>query len=315
MSETIIPTFASVARQVWYWTVIRGVLAVIFGVVALVAPISTAVTLAVVIAIFAIVDGFFEIVDGIRHRAYGGAGLRILQGVLTLGFGVMLVAWQAITVLAIVWTVGIWAILVGVIQVVVALSLRKVTRSGWAWGVLSGLVSVIFGAIVVARPAAGLVSIIWVVGVYAIMLGVLLIGFGLQVRRLAREVAELSEETGTAWGGASAGAPASEAGPVSGAAPASGTAPASGPVPAPASGPAAAPASDPAPASGHAPASGPAPAAGPAPAPATAGAHRAPGDPLETDPDRAASHVASHRQEPADEDSYGARGPSAEADR
>lgn len=240
MSETIIPTFASVARQVWYWTVIRGVLAIVLGVVALVAPISTAVSLAVVIAVFAIVDGFFEIVDGIRHRTTGGAGLRVLQGVLTLGFGVVLVVWPSITALAIVWTVGIWAVVVGVIQVVVALSLRKVTGSGWAWGVVSGLVSVIFGVIVVARPTAGLVSIIWVVGVYAIMLGVLLVGFGLQVRRLAQGVAARSEErqTGTA--------------------------------------------SD---------------RAGGAPETTPGGAHRAPADAAETDPDRAASHVASHLQD------------------
>lgn len=283
MSETIIPTFASVARQVWYWTVIRGVLAVVFGVVALVAPISTAVSLAVVIAIFAIVDGFFEIVDGIRHRTTGGAGLRILQGVLTLGFGIVLVAWQSITVLAIVWTVGIWAIVVGVIQVVVALSLRKVTGSGWAWGVLSGLVSVIFGVIVVARPTAGLVSIIWVVGVYAIMLGVLLIGFGLQVRRLARELGAQSEERASARG-RTAGAPASGSAPEA--------APAPETAPAPATAPETAPATD------H--------------ATSAPGAHRAPGDPVETAPDRAASHVASHRQQPADQ---GSEESSAEVDR
>lgn len=262
MSETIIPTFASVARQVWYWTVIRGVLAVVFGVVALVAPISTAVSLAVVVAVFAIVDGLFEVVDGIRHRSTGGAGLRILQGVLTLAFGVVLVVWPSITALAIVWTVGIWAVVVGVIQLVVALSLRKVVRSGWGWGVVSGLVSVIFGVIVVARPSAGLVSIIWVLGVYALMLGVLLIGFGLQVRRLAREVdsrtqtspTARSEETArpeeTARSEERAGAPA--------------------------------------------------------------GAHRAPGEPVETSPASETSHVASHLADPADQPS---QGPSAEADR
>lgn len=196
MPDTIIPTFASVARQVWYWTVIRGVLAIAFGVVALVAPISTALTLAVIIAIFAIVDGIFEIIDGVRHRYYGGAGMRILQGVLTLGFGVVLVVWPKITSLAIVWTVAVWAILVGVIQLVVALSLRKVSGSAWGWGVVSGLVSVIFGVIVAFRPSAGLVSIIWVIGVYAIMLGVLLIGFGWQVRRLGKEVGELDALAG-----------------------------------------------------------------------------------------------------------------------
>jgi len=195
MPETILPTFSSLARHVWHWTVVRGVLAIIFGVVALVAPISTAVTLAVVVAVFAVVDGIFEIVDGIRHRGAGGAGLRILQGALTLAFGVVLVVWPSITALAIVWTIGLWAVVVGIIQVVVALSLRKVVRSGWGWGVVSGLVSVIFGILLLARPDAGLVSIIWVLGVYAIMLGVLLVGFGLQVRRLGKEAGAAAGDT------------------------------------------------------------------------------------------------------------------------
>lgn len=195
MPETILPTFSSLARHVWHWTVVRGVLAIIFGVVALVAPISTAVSLAVVVAVFAVVDGIFEIVDGIRHRGAVGAGLRILQGALTLAFGVVLVVWPSITVLAIVWTIGLWAVVVGILQVVVALSLRKVERSGWGWGVVSGLVSVIFGILLLARPGAGLVSIIWVLGVYAIMLGVLLVGFGLQVRRLGKEAGAVAGET------------------------------------------------------------------------------------------------------------------------
>jgi uncharacterized membrane protein HdeD (DUF308 family) len=193
MPETILPTFSSIARRVWYWTVVRGVLAVIFGVVALVAPITTAASLAVVVAVFAIADGLVEIVDGIRHRGHEGAGLRILQGALTLVFGVVLVVWPAVTALVIVWTIGLWAVVVGIIQVVVALSLRRVVRSGWGWGLVSGLVSVIFGVLLLARPDAGLVSIIWVLGVYAIMIGVLLIGFGLQVRRLGTEAGKVAE--------------------------------------------------------------------------------------------------------------------------
>ena len=193
MPETILPTFSSIARRVWYWTVVRGVLAIIFGVVALVAPITTAASLAVVVAVFAIVDGIVEIVDGIRHRGHEGAGLRILQGALTLVFGVVLVVWPAVTALVIVWTIGLWAVVVGIIQVVVALSLRRVVRSGWGWGLVSGLVSVIFGVLLLARPDAGLVSIIWVLGVYAIMIGVLLIGFGLQVRRLGTEAGKVAE--------------------------------------------------------------------------------------------------------------------------
>lgn len=189
MTETLIPSFSSLAKQVWYWPVIRGVAAILFGIVALVAPITTAIALAVVIGIFAVVDGVVEIVDGLPHRQYGGAGLRIATGVVTLVFGVVVLAWPDKTTTVLIYLVAIWAILVGIFQFVVSFMLRSVQGSGWGWGVFVGLLTFLFGVLVIAQPSAGLTTIIWLIGIYALIIGILLVGLGIQIRKLGKSMA------------------------------------------------------------------------------------------------------------------------------
>ena len=192
MTETLFPSFSSLAKQVWYWPVIRGVIAIIFGVVALVSPIGTAIALAVIVGIFAVVDGVVEIIDGVRHRQYGGAGLRITMGVITLIFGVVVLAWPDKTTTVLIYLVAIWAILVGIFQFVVSFLLRSVSGSGWGWGIVVGLLSVLFGILVIAQPSAGLTTIIWLIGIFALVIGVLLVALGLQIRSLGKRAADLS---------------------------------------------------------------------------------------------------------------------------
>lgn len=192
MTEPLFPSFSSLAKQVWYWPVIRGVIAVIFGVVALVSPIGTAVALAVIVGIFAVVDGVVEIVDGIRYREYGGAGLRIAIGATTLIFGIVVLVWPGKTTVVLIYLVAIWSILVGIFQFVVSFMLRSIPGSGWGWGVAGGLVSFLFGILVIAQPSAGLTTIIWIIGIYALIIGAILIALGLQIRSLGKRAAELA---------------------------------------------------------------------------------------------------------------------------
>lgn len=189
MTETLFPSFSSLAKQVWYWPVIRGVIAILFGIIALVAPIATAIALAVIIGVFAVADGVVEIIDGVRHRHYGGAGLRIAMGVITLIFGFVVLAWPDKTTTVLIYLVAIWAILVGIVQFVVSFMLRAIPGSGWGWGVFVGLLSFVFGVLVIAQPSAGLTTIIWLVGIFALITGALLVALGLQVRSLGKRAA------------------------------------------------------------------------------------------------------------------------------
>ena len=189
MTETLFPSFSSLAKQVWYWPVIRGVIAIAFGIIALVSPIATALALAVIIGIFAVADGVVEIIDGVRHRHYGGSGLRIAMGVITLVFGFVVLVWPDKTTTVLIYLVAVWAILVGIVQFVVSFMLRSIPGSGWGWGAFVGLLTFLFGILVIAQPSAALTTIIWLLGIFALISGVLLVALGLQIRRLGKRAA------------------------------------------------------------------------------------------------------------------------------
>jgi uncharacterized membrane protein HdeD (DUF308 family) len=81
--------------------------------------------------------------------------------------------------------IAIWAILVGVLQIWGAIQLRKEISDEWML-ILSGLISIAFGALLIWRPAAGALSLIWVIGFYAIFAGILYVALSFRVRSLRR---------------------------------------------------------------------------------------------------------------------------------
>lgn len=180
--------YSALASKVWYWPVIRGVLAILFGIVALVAPLSTAVIFAIVIGIFAVVDGVFAIIDAIRHRGSGSMALRIVLGVIDILFGFALWFWPGLSLVVLVFMVGIWAIVIGILEIIASIQSRKL-YDGWVWGLITGALLVIFGIVVVARPGAGLVTLTWIVGIFAIILGIAWIVFGINIRKSGKAAA------------------------------------------------------------------------------------------------------------------------------
>ncbi|HEY5847648.1 MAG TPA: HdeD family acid-resistance protein [Microlunatus sp.] len=179
------PQLKEVAGRTWIWSVVRGALAIIFGLIAFFAPIETALVLALVIGIFAIVDGVIDLVDAIRHRGSAGMAGRIVLGVASILFGLVILFWPGRSLEVLVILVGIWSVVVGILQIVVSVGHRGDRDSGWVWGLVAGILSVLFGVLVMISPGAGLVTIIWIVGIYAILFGVALIAFGVMMRRYA----------------------------------------------------------------------------------------------------------------------------------
>ena len=185
--DPILTAFSTTAKQVWYWPVLRGVLAILFGIVALSWPDKTAAVIIWVVGIFAVVDGVVEIVEGIRRRGTGnGTAVLVTMGVLSLAVGVVLLVWPGKTAIVLTWIVGFWAVVYGLFQTVASLDLRKVPGSGWGWGVVAGLLGIVFGVLVLFNVNAGLVSIVWLLALFAIVWGVMLVAFGFQIRSLGR---------------------------------------------------------------------------------------------------------------------------------
>ena len=184
-TSTTAAGFPSLAKKVWIFAIIRGVLGIIFGLIALFAPIATAVVLAIFIGAWAIVDGVFDIIEAIRHRGSSSMTLRIVWGAVSILFGILVLVWPGMSLGVLVIFVGIWAIIIGVLEIMASIRHRAIPNSGWVWGIIGGALAILFGILVLARPGTGLVTIIWIIGIWAIVWGITFIVLGVQLRKAA----------------------------------------------------------------------------------------------------------------------------------
>jgi uncharacterized membrane protein HdeD (DUF308 family) len=167
------------ARSSWWAIVLRGLLAIVFGVIVLASPNLGVAVLILMFAAYAAVDGIVALVTAVDH---GRAGLRwgwwLVEGLVSLIVAALALARPGITLLAIVLLIAFRAILLGLFELGGALSGKGVDHR-WLLGV-TGVVSLLFGVLMIARPLAGAVALIWVVGVYAVVFGVMLVVVGLR---------------------------------------------------------------------------------------------------------------------------------------
>jgi uncharacterized membrane protein HdeD (DUF308 family) len=170
----------------WWAVALRGVAGILFGVLALVWPGITVFALVVVFGAYALVDGAFTLVaafggrDGGRTR--GNRAWLFARGVAGILIGIIAVVWPDITALALLWVIALWAIVTGVFDIIAAFQLRKEMRREWLLA-LSGALSVLFGVLLVVWPAAGVLTLVALIGIAAIAFGVTLLILGLRLRR------------------------------------------------------------------------------------------------------------------------------------
>jgi uncharacterized membrane protein HdeD (DUF308 family) len=164
----------------WWVLVVRGVLAIIFGLLAVGWPAITLFVLAIVFGAYALVDGVFAALSATRATPRHRAPL-ILEAAVGIGLGIVTLAWPRATLLAIILLLGAWAVVTGVAAIVAAVRLRRQLRGEWAY-LLSGAISILFGLLILFWPASGAVAVGWLIGVYAIIAGILLIAAGIGIR-------------------------------------------------------------------------------------------------------------------------------------
>ena len=177
------PMLDDLARN-WWVLLLRGILSLIFGVLTFVWP---GITLAVLVALygaFALVDGVLSIVAAIRGGAPAPRWWLALVGVFGIAAGVLTVLWPQITAVVLLMFIAAWAIAMGVMQIVGAIKLRNEIEGEWLL-IASGVLSVLFGVMLIAWPGAGALAMVLVIGAFAIMFGILMIGFSLRLRKHA----------------------------------------------------------------------------------------------------------------------------------
>jgi uncharacterized membrane protein HdeD (DUF308 family) len=180
----------------WWAFVLRGIVAIALGVLAFASPGATLVALIAVFAAFAIFDGILAIAAGISVDG-GPRWMFILGGILGIVIGVLTINRPDITAVALVLLIGVWAIATGVAEAVAAYSFREVLENEWLLA-LSGIVSVAFGALLIFAPGDGVLALLWLIGFYAILAGILYIAAGLRLRSVHEKLQPLEKAMGGA---------------------------------------------------------------------------------------------------------------------
>ena len=112
----------------------------------------------------------------------------LLEGLVSIAAGLVTFTWPGLTALVLLYVIAAWALVTGVLEIVVAVRLRHKIAGEW-WLALSGVLSVIAGGLMVwGFPGAGALALVLWIGAYAVVFGALLIGLALRLRSVRGEV-------------------------------------------------------------------------------------------------------------------------------
>ena len=181
--------------QNWWAVLLRGAIAILFGALALVWPRLTLEILVLFFGAYVVVDGIFAIIAALTHRSgHDRWWVLLLEGLVGIGAGIITFLLPTVATLALIYLISIWAIVTGVLEIIAAIGLREEIQGEWLLAI-GGSISLILGVLLVIFPSAGEVTIIWLIGAYAILFGALLLGLGLRLRKLGTAIKETDGTT------------------------------------------------------------------------------------------------------------------------
>ena len=166
----------------WWAVALRGLAALLFGLAALLIPAATLAALVLLFGAYALVDGGLALLAAVRAvERHTRWGTFLAEGLVGVAIGVVTFTWPAVTALGLLYLIAFWAIATGITEVMAAVRLRREIAGEWILG-FAGVLSIVFGVLLAVFPGAGVLAVVWLVGVYAILFGALLIGLAARLR-------------------------------------------------------------------------------------------------------------------------------------
>ncbi len=166
----------------WWLVLLRGIAAIVFGVLCVLWPGISLLSLIILYGAFAFADGILALVSAIRGETKDApVWWLVIMGIAGIATGVITFFWPGITAFVLTVFIGALAIVRGVTEIMAAIRLRKEIDNEW-WLILAGVMSLIFGVLILILPGAGALAIVWVIGVYAIAIGVMFVLFAFRLK-------------------------------------------------------------------------------------------------------------------------------------
>lgn len=173
---------ATISRN-WWMLTLRGVVAILFGVLTWLQPAISLTVLILTFGVYALADGVigaWAAISGRKTESHWWAWL--LWSLVSIVAGILAFTSPGLTALVLVYYIGFWAIASGVIEIFAGIRLRKAIQGEWLL-MLGGLLSVLFGIVLLTRPAAGALAVLWLIAAYAVAFGIVLVLLGRKLRR------------------------------------------------------------------------------------------------------------------------------------
>ncbi|MCG5212712.1 HdeD family acid-resistance protein [Streptosporangium sp. KLBMP 9127] len=172
----------------WWMILIRGICAIVFGLFALVWPGITVFALVIFFGAYAIVNGIFSLFGAFGGTPGESRWWLAIAGVLGIVAGIIALVWPGITALALLMLIAIWAVVIGIIEIIAGIRLRKEIQGEWMF-ILSGVLAVVFGVLLFVWPATGALAVTWLIGAMALVYGISLLVLAFRVRKLGGRTA------------------------------------------------------------------------------------------------------------------------------
>ena len=179
---------AAILSRNWWLLFLRGVVAVSFGVLAFQKPGLSLASLVLCFGAYALADGVIAVFSACAGRVEREHWwVLLLEGLVGIGVGVLTLFAPGVVALTLLFYIAVWAIATGVLEIVAAIRLRKEIEGEWLL-MSGGLVSVGFGALLMAQPGAGALAVLWLIATYAVAFGLLLMVLALRARGFWRRL-------------------------------------------------------------------------------------------------------------------------------
>jgi uncharacterized membrane protein HdeD (DUF308 family) len=171
--------------QNWWAIALRGLVAVLFGIAAFVWPGITLWALVAIFGAYALVDGIFAVIEAFRRDVVGERWWALLfEGFVGIAIGILTFTWPRLTAMGLLYLIAFWAIVTGVFEAITEI------RGEWMMALI-GILSVAFGFLLVAFPLTGALSVVLIIGAYAVAIGALMIALGFKLRSLRHPGGEI----------------------------------------------------------------------------------------------------------------------------
>jgi uncharacterized membrane protein HdeD (DUF308 family) len=172
----------------WGLLLLRAVFSILFGLIALLMPGPTLAALILLFGAYALVDGALALFMAIGARGERGFWSLLFGGLAGIAAGILTFFYPGVTAIALLAFIATWSIFSGVMAIVAAIALRKEMTGEWALAT-SGALSVLFGVMLIIWAPAGLLALVWLIGIFAMATGIALIPLALRLRQLSHEMA------------------------------------------------------------------------------------------------------------------------------